>query len=730
MDIIINKYNNKEEFITDIIKNNIMILKYIPEEYLDDRIIINLLNNYDFSSILNDLYDSLNISVDSSNKEFLLKKINDLDNIKNLNNIIAYLWFDNTILECSFNNGYQDLVYNNYKDSSFQEHIKFLTLIYYNSSKTLRKDYNFLLKLLSLSGEFIFVIPSNYQDENMILKAINTNCHIYRLLPEKFFNNRRITLAALKECGHHYSFIPEIYKNDKQILFIAYQSCIDTNEFENISGEILNDMYIINECIDKHITLNKNTSLYDLIYDIIELRNTDFENEDKMLSLVKFNGIILAFGTDNIKSNKKIVLEAVKTEGLALHFVSNELRNDQDIIITAIKNDGEALEYTPYQFRNDRKIIYDAVENNGKALRYASSQFQNDKTIVLVAVNNNGLALEYASERLKNDKDIVYAAVKNNGLILEYVSPQLQNDRDIVLAAVQQNGEALKYTSLQLQNDRDIVLAAVQQNGEALNYTSLQLQNDRDIVLAAVQQNGEVLKYTSLQFKNDRDVVLTAVKQNGKALQYVSLQLQNDRDITYAAVNNNGLALEHTPEKFQNDREIVTIAINNNAKAFDYVSNELKNDKDIIINYILINNYIKTCDKYEYYEIIKIINSNLNQLIHNLQYNYDTKYIQFNDLFLDNIEYIFKTQYSKNILEHILNNQKDLFIQNYHKFEKVIVNNEENLLLCQEYKIKFTSKEEFTSIYKNEDITFTKEEINNAIQKYEFNNSDFKIIWY
>jgi hypothetical protein len=326
---------------------------------------------------------------------------------------------------------------------------------------------------------------------------------------------------------------------------------------------------------------------------------------------------------------------------------------------------------------------------------------------VLLAIKKHEYLLIHASEELKNDKDFILTCINNHDNILKYASNELKNDKCIIFCAVCNQLDSLEYASYELKNDRDFILSCVKKNGNTIKYASEILKNDKEIALAAVQNNGISFRLISKYFKNNRDVIIAAVKNFGNALFHASKEFHNDKELILIALNS------YIDSDYFND--ICPI--------FKLISDNLKNDIEFIIDCIIINKNIHDIYLKDY--------NNLYTLIHNLQHNYDIKYINLNILFLNNIEYISKTKYFHNILEYILQNEKNIFIQNYDKFLNIIINNEEYLLLCEQYKIKFTSKEEFTSLYKDDDIDkYDQKEINEVIINYEEQNNDYEIIWY
>ena len=209
--------------------------------------------------------------------------------------------------------------------------------------------------------------------------------------------------------------------------------------------------------------------------------------------------------------------------------------------MATVHQNGVSLEYASEELRTDREVVLAAVHQNGVALEYASEELRTDREVVLAAVHQNGVALEYASQELRTDREVVLAAVRQNGLAFKYAySVKLRTDREVVLAAVHQNGLAFKWAYGELQGDREVTLAAVHQNGLAFKWASSEeLQGDyREVALAAVHQNGLALKWAG-ELREDRKVVLAAVHQNGLAFKHTSLKLRGDHEVALAAMHEN-----------------------------------------------------------------------------------------------------------------------------------------------------------------------------------------------
>ena len=262
-------------------------------------------------------------------------------------------------------------------------------------------------------------------------------------------------------------------------------------------------------------------------------------------------------------------------------------RSDDKVVLLAEVQDGLAydlaLQCASNELRSDREIVLAAVRQSGLVLYYAANELRSDREIVLAAVRQNGLALEHASDKLRSDREIVLAAVRQNGLALQHVSSELRSDREIVLAAVRQDGLALRYVSSELRSDREIVLAAVRQDGLALEHALDELRSDREIVLAAVRQDGLALRYVSSELRSDREIVLAAVRQDGLALEHASDELRVDREVVLAAVGCCATALRFVARSLRSDREIVLLAVLQDKAALQCADDSLRADDNFML---------------------------------------------------------------------------------------------------------------------------------------------------
>jgi hypothetical protein len=306
-----------------------------------------------------------------------------------------------------------------------------------------------------------------------------------------------------------------------------------------------------------------------------------------------------------------------------------------------IKNCYAKLKHLHPIFRNDEEIVFESAKADiSNTLKYTSNKLKNNKKIVIECVKNNATSLYHASDELKNDKYVVLTAIKNNFNSYTFASENLQNDKEVIM-------KVLKYSDNLYINPSYLIKYKI-------------------IILEVLKKNKKfTINSLSEEFRNDYDIVLEAVKNKGINLKFASEELQNNYNIVLEAVKNNGLSIQFSSYTLQNNKNIIIESILSNKLSFNFVKYNLE---------------------YQLY-----------LLIHNLQHNFNIKFIKLNELFLNNINYISKTNQFNNIFNFILKNHIEIFIENYKKFINVIINNLDYIQLCQKYNIHIFSKDEITN---------------------------------
>lgn len=183
----------------------------------------------------------------------------------------------------------------------------------------------------------------------------------------------------------------------------------------------------------------------------LELANEKILNSKNFAKTIISNckGFSLKYFSEEIRSNKELVLIAVSKYGNELKHASDELKKDREVVLTAIKTSqvelfaNEAIKYADKSFLNDFEIARIAVAFSGNMLQYFVDEVRKDKEIVSIAVNNTPNAVEFADKSLLSDKDFILSLpnkiYKSDGSkfsAFDYLEDNLKKDHDIVTKAI------------------------------------------------------------------------------------------------------------------------------------------------------------------------------------------------------------------------------------------------------------------------------------------------------
>ena len=180
-------------------------------------------------------------------------------------------------------------------------------------------------------------------------------------------------------------------------------------------------------------------------------------DKEIVLSLVSKRGRALEWAAEELKRDKDVAIAAVTNDGDALEDVYWEIRGDREIVLAACRS--KRGRYTlsfisdSDELMSDREIVLAAALQGKFALQYASEDLKGDRELVLAAVNANGHALSHAAEDLKSDIELVIAALntcKKQGEeprdILEHLPENICSDVSVqdFLASCEPSAEQFK----------------------------------------------------------------------------------------------------------------------------------------------------------------------------------------------------------------------------------------------------------------------------------------------
>ena len=110
---------------------------------------------------------------------------------------------------------------------------------------------------------------------------------------------------------------------------------------------------------------NVNDDLINLIHHIRTLDKIEQEILKDLVGVLFFvvqSGRFLQYFTD-FQCNVDVVQAAVRQEGLVLAYASKDLKSDRDVVLTAVRQDGTALAYASGELRADNTLVAEAKKS-------------------------------------------------------------------------------------------------------------------------------------------------------------------------------------------------------------------------------------------------------------------------------------------------------------------------------------------------------------------------------
>ncbi len=197
------------------------------------------------------------------------------------------------------------------------------------------------------------------------------------------------------------------------------------------------------------------------------------------MQCVKEDSCILKYASEQLRHDREFILSVMKVNGRALQYVPH-FRNDKEIVM----QHGGSLQYASNELKSDKDVVMAAVKQVGWTLHYATNELKNDRDVVMSAVIQDGHALRYSSQKLKNDEKVVMTAVKNNPDSFYWASDLLRNNSDFILRCIGEVGAKLlgakwdEESAVPRKWKNDFEFRAVKLDRECFEYASDPLKND------------------------------------------------------------------------------------------------------------------------------------------------------------------------------------------------------------------------------------------------------------
>jgi hypothetical protein len=391
--IIAKNSNNK-----DLILSILDVIKKYPKHYLQktfEYIDIKLKDDKDFfvkAVILNGLFLEFATSSIKNNYDVVLEAIKD-------NGISIYfaneeLQKNESLINIAIANGAGTKILT--KELSTKENltIAFLNLkdinpniiterhcSISNANTTLKDDRVFCLSAVKLDGANIQYISEN------LLKDIE-------LVEEAFINSRGLNLFLF---DHRLN----TFNDNKGLVLKLIQT--GAKPLEHISIKLQDDFDVVINAVSNHGSQLKFASE--------KLK----DNQQIILKAIENDSKFFEFASNSIKSNVEFILYIIKNTKFYIRNKTNQKTiNEHPSDYIFIPNLEYIFQFCSEQILSNKELMIEALKQDGNLLKFVSESLRSDKEIVLIALNSkpsNDL-LKLASKKLQDDLDLLILTLK------------------------------------------------------------------------------------------------------------------------------------------------------------------------------------------------------------------------------------------------------------------------------------------------------------------------------
>ncbi|EFC40983.1 hypothetical protein NAEGRDRAFT_80892 [Naegleria gruberi] len=308
-----------------------------------------------------------------------------------------------------------------------------MTFAFRFASEVLKKDYQFIKKVVSVNGMVLEYLNEEFKGDIDIVKlAICQNGLSLRYVAH-FNDDEELVKLAINSNGLALGYASERMKSNIQIVkqAIKQNSCAieyASTELLELNPEIQQySESIANQEKSPNMRLHNDSKV--LYRDTQNLKFITGQMKGDIefaLKVLKQNNKVFQEFPQKLQENKEFVIQALKQEHpdqiLNLYSqLSETLKSDVDILCESIKINPSVIGQAPDNVFSDREFIHTLVKLNGFSLCYLKPFIKpSDRELALSAIRQNGLALMFCSNRWKFNAEMIIEAVKQNGFIIPY----------------------------------------------------------------------------------------------------------------------------------------------------------------------------------------------------------------------------------------------------------------------------------------------------------------------
>jgi len=282
---------------------------------------------------------------------------------------------------------------------------------------------------------------------------------------------------------------------------------------------------------------------------------------------------------DNLNFFMKIAESMSDFKEVFLELANEKILNSKNFAKTIISNcKGFSLKYFSEEIRSNKELVLIAVSKNGNELKHASDELKKDREVVLAAIKTSQVelfaneAIKYADKSFLNDFEIARIAVAFSGNMLQYFVDEVRKDKEIVSIAVNNTPNAVEFADKSLLSDKDFILSLPNKiyrlDGSKFRAFSIlgdKLKKDHDIVTKAIAMDCNLYQDLPKNLKEDLLIFTEALK-----------------DTSFASRKSLPLMVENAPSIVTHDIDTCKKVISKDLSFFEYLPKIMQSNKEII----------------------------------------------------------------------------------------------------------------------------------------------------
>jgi hypothetical protein len=276
---------------------------------------------------------------------------------------------------------------------------------------------------------------SKLQTKESLIKEINESSFFYGEISDKLKKDIDIAKALIKNVGSSgFDKIDPSFKANREIILLAYE--------KDDSG------------------WNSHASKEDYV-------PKEFINDVEVVSAAVKAGWSLDKVPEGLKEDKNILMAGVQNDPRSYEKLSDEQKNDEEILLAAMESKKGGSFYTPFKFASDelksnKEVVLKVLSYNGDSLQHVQDDLKKDKEVVLEAAKENGYSLQYAEENFRQDREIVMYAARDGAS--NYIDSSFKSDQEICLSLIKKSAGNIFWCDESLKKDKAFMIKAIEQN--------------------------------------------------------------------------------------------------------------------------------------------------------------------------------------------------------------------------------------------------------------------------